>query len=55
MKVIELLLQGKEVWDKKHTGYYELDKRDNKPVLVYKDKESFVKFVEKESEISHGN
>ena len=23
--------------------------------LVYKDKESFVKFVEKESEISHGN
>ena len=40
MKVIELLLQGKEVWDKKHTGYYELDKRDNKPVLVYKDKET---------------
>ena len=24
-------------------------------VTVYKDKESFVKFVEKESEISHGN
>ena len=40
MKVIELLLQGKKVWDKKHTGYYELDKRDNKPVLVYKDKET---------------
>ena len=40
MKVIELLLQGKKVWDKKHTGYYELDKRDNKPFLVYKDKET---------------
>ena len=40
MKVIELLLQGKKVWDKKHTRYYELDKRDNKPFLVYKDKET---------------
>ena len=40
MNVIELLLQGKKVWDKKHTGYYELDKHDNKPVLVYKDEET---------------
>ena len=40
MKVIELLLQGKKVWDKKHTGYYELGKHDNNPVLVYKDKET---------------
>ena len=40
MKVIELLFQGKKVWDKKHTGYYELDKRDNMPFLAYKDKET---------------
>ena len=40
MKVIELLLQGKKVWDKKHTGYYELDKHDNMPFLAYKDKET---------------
>lgn len=40
MKVIEMLLQGKKVWNRKHTGYYELNKRDNKPFLVYKDKET---------------
>ena len=40
MKVIELLFQGKKVWDKKHTGYYELDKHDNMPFLAYKDKET---------------
>lgn len=40
MKVIELLLQGKKVWNRKHTGYYELGKRDNDPVLIHKDKET---------------
>ena len=33
MKVIELLLQDKKVWDKNKTGYYSLDGN----VIIWKD------------------